>query len=58
MNVTAILDGQAVTIVSMTVERYRTLITYIDSSAILYVTEIPIVDFTTDVPIAVSASAG
>jgi hypothetical protein len=59
MNVNAVLDGNAVVIVSMTVERYRAFVTYIDTisgSGNLLTTEIPIVDFSTDVPIAVSAS--
>lgn len=59
MDVNATLNGQAVTIVSMTIERYRALISYIDAqgtAGTLYVTEVPITDFSTDVPIAVSAS--
>ncbi len=59
MNVNATLNGQAVTIVSMSIERYRALISYIDAqgtAGTLYLTEVPIVDFTTDVPIAISAS--
>lgn len=59
MNVNATLDGQAVTIVSMTIERYRALIAYIDAqggAGTLYVTEVPISDFSTDVIIATAAT--
>jgi len=58
MNVNATLNGDTVVIVSMTIERYRALIAYIDdqgSPGNLLVTEIPISDFDTDVTIATSA---
>ena len=58
MNVNATLNGEAVTIVSMTIERYRALIAYIDAqggAGNLEITEVPINDFSTDVLIATAA---
>ena len=61
MNVNATLNGEAVTIVSMTIERYRALIAYIDAQGgpgNLEITEVPIGpdDLDTDLIIATAAS--
>jgi len=59
MNVNATFEGDTVVIVSMTIERYRALIAYIDAQGgpgNLLIAEVPISDFDTDVLIATSAS--
>ncbi len=52
----ATLDGEAVEIAEQVIERYGDYIVYIDSSNILKIKDSSITDFSTDVPIAVSAS--
>jgi len=60
MNVNATIDGDAVVIVGMSIERYRVFIAYVDSQAgsgNLKIKEIPITGLNpgNDVTIAVSA---
>ncbi len=54
--ISATLDGEAVEISEQVIERYGDYIVYIDSSNILKIKDSSITDFTTDVPIAVSAT--
>ncbi len=54
--ISSTLHGEAVEIAEKVIERYGNYVVYIDSSGVLKIKDSSITDFSTDVPIAVSAS--